>query len=136
MKDFIHENILKNGDPVFIKIYNKRKRKYIKYARKLEYFLRHDKNEAIEISKVIDRMFGHFVENYNINDNQNNAKNIFHIYFVACFWIIHKYCHDDHISGEDLSRITRIHIKDICKAELELLFLYKFNIRKWLFYDM
>lgn len=134
MKDFNDEIT----SPVFVKIYNKRKNKYINYSRKLEYHLNNDKNESIETSKVIERMINHLVTNYDYDGiyDKNKATRIFHVYFVACFWIVHKYCHDEHISGEDLSRITRIHIKDICNAEVDLLFLYKFNIRNWLFHDI
>lgn len=137
MKDFNEETIV-DSSPVFVKIYNRRKNKYINYARKLEYYLSSDKNEAVETSKVIERMLNHLVTNYDHDDryNKNKATRIFHVYFVACFWIVDKYCHDEHISGEDLSRITRISIKDICDAEVDLLFLYEFNIRNWLFHDI
>lgn len=138
MKDFNDETTVENSSSVFVKIYNKRKSKYINYARKLEYHLSNDKHEANETSKIIERMLNHLVTNYDHDDryNRNKATRIFHVYFVACFWIVHKYCHDEHISGEDLSRITRISIKDICDAEVDLLFLYKFNIRNWLFNDI
>ena len=80
MKDFNDEIT----SPVFVKIYNKRKNKYINYSRKLEYHLNNDKNESIETSKVIERMINHLVTNYDYDGiyDKNKATRIFHVYFV------------------------------------------------------
>lgn len=144
MKEFNHKTTksfnLDIYNSPFVIIYNKRKHKYANYAKKIEYYLHRDENEANVFSEITCSVFTHFIENCDIeaaisskNYDKQQIKHILTVYFIACFWIIHKYCHDEYVSGKYLCNITHINIKDLCRAEVNLLFLYEFNIREWMY---
>lgn len=119
-------------DSPILQQYNGNKDVYIKYATKLDYILYKNKKEAKEFAKSIDNMFTYFIENFTITCDETQTKNIVWIYFIACCWVIIKYCHDEYLGGYHLCRMAKIHIKDLVKAEIKLLNVIQFDIRRYL----
>lgn len=124
--------ITNDDDSPILTEYNARKDIFIKYARHLDYHLHKDVNEANELSKAIDKMFTHFIDTYEVSCDISQVTKVVTIYFMACFWIIDKYCHDEFIAGKTICKAAKINIKDLLQAEITLLNFTDFNIRQYI----
>ena len=111
--------------------YNGHKNEYINYAKKLDHCIHKDNKEADELAKAVDGMFTYFINHYKGSHDISQIKYVVWIYFVACFWVIDKYCHDVYFSGGDISRITGVSLKDLNYAEITLLNIINFDIRQY-----
>ena len=110
--------------------YNDNRDSYIMYAKKLDTFIHETETNTEDIARAMNDMFMDVVDN--IEPYTNNVRHVVWVYFIACYWVLDKYCHDRYISGSALARYSRVNIKDLNIAEIIVLKSINFNLRGYL----
>jgi hypothetical protein len=128
--------------PPMIQQYEENRTKYHRRAESLDYTLYNNAFEACIVADCTDRMFYYFANNYAIPEKGTNHTNVTllnrqmsnctDLFYIACFWIIDKYCYDEWVSGRVLSKYAKVDLHLLNVAESTLLRVIKFDIRKFI----